>query len=333
MFRSRVSGLLMSLALLAGVVALTAWVGSTTVLNPDRVTHVAGTILQSPQGRDALTRELTDRLAAAAPESQRATVESASRRVVTDPRTSGALERLAAANTPSQRDAAAGALLDGIDQVNPQAADRARSQLENAGGDDQLARARAGGATPGSEHNDAVLGPFAAFVPSSVNAKLDGARSAALLTQRVAAAAAILLAACALLLGPRRDRLLRRVGRWGIAVGGVAVLAWIVIPAWVLPQWDSLWSQVAAETLRASGGPLILMFGLIFAGGLATLVLGFAAGQLRPTDHGYAGAPSDYLSRPRSRARLGYRGEFPEDQHRDGRQGSDTWSGHEDYRR
>ena len=311
MFRSRLSSSLMSLALVAGVVALTSWVATQTVLNPDRVTHAAGNLLQSSEGREALTHQLTDRVVAAAPESERAAVESASHRLLADPRTSGALQQLAGAHTSSQRDAAAGTLLDGLQGVSPQAADRARGRLEAAGGVDQLARDGAGDGLPGSQQDGSVLGPFTAFVPESVNAKLDEARSAALTAGQVATVAAILFAACALVLGPGRDRLLRRAGRWGLVVGGIALLAWIAIPTWLLPRWHSVWAQVAGETLRESGDSLALMFGLILVGGLASLVLGFAIGRLRPTDHDELGERWDHGSQPRRGTRLGYRGEFP----------------------
>ncbi len=312
MFRSRLSALLMSLAVLAGVVALTSWVSTTTVLNPDRVTHAAGSLLQSSAGREALTRQLTDRVVDAAPESDRAAVESASRQVAADPRISGALERLAGADTPSERDAAAGALLDGLDQVSPQASERARGRLQAAGGVDQLVRDRTGAEVPGSRQDRSVLGPFATFAPESVSAKLDGARAAALVAQRAAAVAAILLAACALVLGPRRDRLLRQVGRAGLVIGGLALLAWIVVSAWLLPQWDSVWAQVAAETLQSGGGSLAVVFGMILVGGLACLVLGFALRQLRPTHQDEVGEWRDHGAQPRRRSRLGYRGEFPD---------------------
>jgi hypothetical protein len=334
MLRSRFSALLMSLAVLAGTLALTAWVGTTTVLNPDRVVGVAGAVLQSPQGRDALTRELTDRVVAAVPGTDRDAVEAASRKVVSDPRTSGAFESLTGAQSPRQRDEAANTLIDGLAAVNPRVASDARARLRSSGGIDALAADRADTSVAAVERNGPVLGPLAALVPASVNEKLDQARSIALSVQELGAVAAALLAASALLLGPRRDRLLRRLGLWGIVVGGVATLVWIVIPNWVLPMWDSLWSPVAAEALKASGGRLTVMFGMIFAGGLVTLILGFALGQLRPIgrDEGTEGSYGD-RGQQRSRARLGYRGEFPEDQRATPRQRSDTWSGRDGYRR
>lgn len=312
MFRSRVSGLLMTLALLAGVVALAAWVGTTTVLSPARVTHAAGTLLQSPQGRDALAQELTDRAMAVVPESERSAVESAARTATAEPRSAQLLEDLANADSPRERDAAAGAMLDGLARVSPATADRLRRQLDDAGGVDALARERVGGDLPAAGQGEPVLGPFAAFVPSSVSTALDRARSAALAVQQVGWAAAALLGVGALLLGPRRDRLLRRIGHWGVAVGAVALVAGVVLAELVLPQWDSLWAAVAADTLRSSQVTLGTAFGLILAGGVACWVLGIAAGQLRPDRDRSLDRYSEFPPRHTSRPHLGHRAEFPE---------------------
>ena len=92
--------------------------------------------------------------------------------------------------------------------------------------------------------------------------------------------------ATAFLLGPRRDRVLVRVGRWCLVASWVQVMLWLVLPELLLPHLPAAGDLVGvAAGLRASGTDLLPAFASLVGAGTTCLVAGLAGRYLSPVLH------------------------------------------------
>jgi hypothetical protein len=253
--RRTFSSLLLTVALLAGTLALAAHVADRAVAGPGRVGAALKGALDSPQTRAALRKDVSRRVAASVPGVSRRRAAEVADRVLADPRLPAAVDALVSAG-PAQR---------------RRAVDRALSTLATR--DPALARrvrAEAGTVLPG------LRLPYVDRL-DAVHRRLDGLRS-------LGTVVAVVLGALALLVGPRRDRLVRRIGVWGILVGGLgAALVWLLPGAL---DAGPAWALVVAGGLRAARTSLTALFAALCAAGLVLVALGAGAGRGRGTGRG-----------------------------------------------
>jgi hypothetical protein len=268
--RYGLSRTLMSLAVAAATIASTTWVATTTLFHPDRPARIAEAVLATPEGQQVIARTVTDQVltraqSAGLPTPPAQEVEQATSRALTDPRLSQALHSLTQAPAGAERTAAAESFLTQVAGIDPRVEQVVRGELTQLGGAQALT---------GQGENPAVLGPLAVLVPAEVNDSLSTYRD---LTQGLPGTAAWVAAAAAgaaLVLGPRRDVLARRAGRWALIAGGAGFAAWVLLPHVILPRWDSVWAPILTAGLQAAGLPLAGVFTALVAGGAALYTAG-----------------------------------------------------------
>ena len=248
LLRGTLGGALTALGLLAASLALAAFVLSTLVLDPARPGEVLKAVLTTQAGRSIATEALATAIRTSAPGTSAAQANKDAAAIVASPALASGLG--------SSKSQVSDALLAQLAQVDPAAA-TAVSKLP---------------ASTGS--------PLSALPNGLVS---DGRKAhSALRTSEIALSlAAVALVGIALLLGPARDRILIRVGRWAIAASVIQLLIWFGLPR-LLGHFTDSWAQVGAATLRAGGTGLLTVFWLLAGLGAVALIIGHAGRFLVP---------------------------------------------------
>jgi hypothetical protein len=244
--RRSLSSLLLALALVCGTVALAAHVVDRVAVAPGRSEAALKAALRTPSTRAVLRDEVARRVAQQVPGVSVGRARDVAGRILADPRVADTAGSLLAAS-PDRRSRIVGAL-SMLRSRDPALADQVRARADRL-----LPRLR---------------------VP--VLDRLGAEHERLLALRSLGATAAVVLAALALLLGPRRDRLLRRIGVWGLLAGvlGVALL-------WAGPRLldgGSVWTALVAGGLDAARGDLVPLFVGLLIGGVLLLATGTAAG-------------------------------------------------------
>ncbi len=244
--RRSLSSLLLALALVCGTVALVAHVVDRVAVAPGRSEAALKAALRTPSTRAVLRDEVARRVAQQVPGVSVGRARDVAGRILADPRVADTAGSLLAAS-PDRRSRIVDGALSLLRSRDPALADQVRARADRL-----LPRLR---------------------VP--VLDRLGAEHERLLAVGSLGATAAVVLAALALLLGPRRDRLLRRIGVWGLLAGmlGVALL-------WAGPRLldgGPVWTALVAGGLDAARGGLAPLFVGLLVGGVLLLAAGAAA--------------------------------------------------------
>jgi hypothetical protein len=243
---------LTTIGCLAGSLALIAFVVSTLVVNPDRPGQIVKAVLSSSAGRSVVTEAVATALRTADPTLTPAQASADAKVIVTSPALPTSLG--------SSKGDVSTALLAQLKQVDPAAA-----------------------AAIASKQSTGSAGPLSAL-PSGVLSAENHAHSALRTAELYLLVIAIVAVAAALLIGPRRDRVLVRVGYWALGASLVQLVIWLALPR-ALGHFSNSWAQVGAAALRAGGAGLVTVFIVLAVGGAAALAIGYTA----RTAHRFAG--------------------------------------------
>jgi hypothetical protein len=243
--RTALSGILATVGCLAGSLAVAAFVLATIALNPDRPGAVIKAALSTPAGRGMVTDAVASALRSYDPSltSQQASTDAAA--IVASP-------GLASSLGHSTGDVS-GALLAALKQSDPAAAAAISAHLPVAG------------ASPNT----------LSALPTSVVNAADRAHSALRTAQLYLLILAVAAIAAALLIGPRRGRLLVRVGCWALGASVIQLVIWLALPK-ALGHFTNSWAQVGAAALRADGAGLVGVFVTLALFGAVCVVVGIA---------------------------------------------------------
>ena len=85
---------------------------------------------------------------------------------------------------------------------------------------------------------------------------------------------AVLAVLVALLIGPRRDRVLIRVGYWALGASVVQLIVWLGLPK-LLGHFTDAAAQIGAAALRAGGAGLVGVFVALGVLGAVCLIIGY----------------------------------------------------------
>lgn len=258
--RYALSRLLVVLAVVAGFVALGAYLAKVTLATPQRPVAVVAAMLDTPAGRTLVTDTLTSTLAGSVPGADRSQIRAGVATLVDDPATAAALKSYSSAGTDAGRTAALGTALAPLAASSPTLAAAILAQ--------QQAAQRA---SPGSD-------PLEALVPAQFSTILSTRLE--LLTRVVALASAVAAgsALIALLLGPARPLLLRSLGRAALVASLLELLVLWALPTYLLPRWDSPWSAVLTAGVTAARADLLRVFVALAVGGAVLVAAGYLGG-------------------------------------------------------
>jgi hypothetical protein len=220
--RRLVAALLAGLAALAGTLAWSSWVATSTLLDPTRTEQVAEVLVTDPAIRRSVEDGLTRALVAAVPPSTAvpdAELRLAASRAFDDPRVQVALR--AAIVGAHRRLLGEG---EGPVQVDAGA-------IAVAGRDALLA------AHPELRRTLPTPPPLAVELPTDGLPDLGGIRTAASGLPKTAAQVSALLFGLAFLVAADRSRVLRRAGAFGLWTGGGWFVLGYLIP-WAVSHWS-----------------------------------------------------------------------------------------------
>jgi hypothetical protein len=241
--RSTLGAFLTTIGCLAGSLAVAAFVIATLVVNPERPGQVVKAVLATSAGRGVATDAIASTLRQADPSLTAAQAATDAKAIVASP--------TLAASVGNSKANVSSALLAELKQVDPAAASAVSAHASTG---------------PVSASPLSALPTQALSAASHVHSLL---RSAALLLLIVGATAV----GAALLIGPRRDRVLLRVGLWALAASAVQLAIWLGLPA-LFGHFTNPWSQVAAAALRAGGTGLLTVFVTLAVSGAIAVALG-----------------------------------------------------------
>jgi hypothetical protein len=250
--RGVASAFLTTIGCLAGSLALIAFVVSTIVVNPDRPGQIVKAVLSSSAGRAVATEAVATTLRTADPTLSPTQASADATKIVASP-------ALATSLGTSKGDVSA-ALLAQLKQIDPAAA-----------------------AAIGSKQSTGSSGPLSAL-PSGVLSAENHAHSLLRTAELYLLVIAVIAVGAALLIGPRRDRVLVRVGYWALGASVVQLLIWLALPR-ALGHFSNSWAQIGAAALRAGGAGLVTVFVTLAVAGAAALAIGYTA----RTAHRFAG--------------------------------------------
>jgi hypothetical protein len=243
--RSTLGAFLTTIGCLAGSLAIAAFVIATLVVNPERPGQVVKAVLATSAGRSVATDAIASTLRQADPSLTPAQASTDAKAIVASPSLASSLGS-SKANVSS-------ALLAELKQVDPAAASAVSAH---------------------SATNLAVASPLSALPTQALTAAShihSVLRSIALLLLIVG----VVAVGAALLIGPRRDRVLLRVGCWALAASAVQLAIWLGLPA-LFGHFSNPWSQVAGAALRAGGTGLLTVFVILAVSGAIAAALGLA---------------------------------------------------------
>lgn len=244
--RGVLSAFLTTIGCLAGSLAVAAFVLSTIVLNPARPGQVIKAALSTSAGRVITTDAIAAALRTANPTmtSKQASVDAAA--IVASPQLASSLG--------SSKSDVSSALLDQLKAIDPASAAAISATATNAN-------------------------PLSAL-PTGVASTANRAHTALRTAEIVLVVIAVLAIALALLIGPRRDRTLVRVGYWALGASVVQLIIWFGLPR-VLGHFTNAWAQVGAAALRAGGAGLVGVFIALAVIGAVSLTVGYVARAAR----------------------------------------------------
>lgn len=243
--RSTLGAFLTTIGCLAGSLAVAAFVIATLVVNPERPGQVVKAVLATSAGRSVATDAIASTLRQADPGLTPAQAATDAKAIVASPSL--------AASVGSSKANVSSALLTELKQVDPAAASAVSAHVATGAASASPLSALPTQALSAANHVHSVL------------------RSAALALLIVGIAAI----GIALLVGPRRDRILVRVGLWALAASAVQLAIWLGLPA-LFGHFTNPWSQVAAAALRAGGAGLLTVFVTLAVSGAIAVALGLA---------------------------------------------------------
>jgi hypothetical protein len=249
--RSTLGAFLTTIGCLAGSLAVAAFVIATLVVNPERPGQVVKAVLGTSAGRSVATDAIASTLRQADPSLTPVQAATDAKAIVASPSL--------AASLGSSKANVSSALLTELKQVDPAAAAAVSAHASTS---------------PATASPLSALPTQALSAASHVHSVL---RSIALLLLIVGVAAV----GMALLIGPRRDRVLLRVGLWALAASAVQLAIWLGLPA-LFGHFTNPWSQVAAAALRAGSTGLLTVFVTLAVAGAIAVALGLAG---RVTGH------------------------------------------------
>jgi hypothetical protein len=250
--RGVASAFLTTIGCLAGSLALIAFVVSTILVNPDRPGQIVKAVLSSSAGRAVVTDAVATTLRTADPTLTPAQASADAKVIVASPSLPSSLG--------SSKGDVSTALLAQLKQVDPAAA-AAIASKQSTGSAGPLS-ALPGGVLSAENHAHSLLHTGALYL----------------------LVIAIIAVGAALLIGPRRDRVLVRVGYWALGASLVQLLIWLALPR-ALGHFSNSWAQVGAAALRAGGTGLVTVFITLAVGGAAAIAIGYTA----RTAHRFAG--------------------------------------------
>lgn len=256
--RRPLTGLLTGLAILVASLTLAGYIVNLVALERGRPADVLSAMLGSAHGQQALTETFAGEIQQNAPGISAERARMLAGDVTSDPRVARAVKELSRSRSPEARRAMINRVVDSLAKQDPRAAATARQYLRTV--------------KPG-ELDSAMSLQWASPKARTWHRELSS-------LVRVGLLASIVLAALALLLGPARDRVVRRFGVWGIVAAIVGALASFVVPIIVLPHMTGLWPTLVRAGLLTTSHDLLILFGALAAGGVVLLLLGYAGRSL-----------------------------------------------------
>jgi hypothetical protein len=115
--------------------------------------------------------------------------------------------------------------------------------------------------------------PTVSLVPNSASTRLFRARAKIVTAMWAGLAVALAAAIGALLVGPARVRVARRIGWWCIGASVFQVVFWVGVPA-LLERLDGQWPILAAIAIRASGSAVVGVLVTLLLGGVLLVAMG-----------------------------------------------------------
>lgn len=244
--RGVLSAFLTTIGCLAGSLAVAAFVLSTIVLNPERPGQVIKAALSTSAGRTITTDAIATALRTANPTMTSAQASADAAAIVASPQLTSSLG--------SSKSDVSSALLDQLKTIDPASAAAISATATNAN-------------------------PLSAL-PTGVVSTADRAHSALRTAEIALVIIAVLAIAFALLIGPRRDRTLVRVGYWALGASVIQLVIWFGLPR-ALGHFTNAWAQVGAAALRAGGAGLVGVFITLAGIGVVCLTVGYVARAAR----------------------------------------------------
>ncbi len=244
---------LLHAGLALATIALSAWLVRRTALEPNRTAEVADAVLESPELRDEISSQVSERVGE----------QTGTDPLDVEPLVDDALEQEGVARMLADTITAAHRRLLDPDAPPPTIDTSAMDVLS-------------GGAVPEQ---------FALDVPTI--GFLDTARRAIDATLPFVAIAAALFALAGIAMHPNPPRAICQVGYWMVAATLVQVLVGFLIPVVIVPAaTDSPWADIVATAVKAYAGTLIGTFAAVLGGGSVALLAGAAwgLGAHRPYD-------------------------------------------------
>jgi hypothetical protein len=251
--RSPLCFLLTRLATIVGSLTLLAFMLLTVTLDPSRPARVLNALVTSDAGRRVATQVLADQITHYDPSLSHDQATALAGRVTSDPHLPAALA-VAEHGNPN---AALDAVLTSVGRYDPAAAAAIRQHLPHG------------------------AGPSAQLVPKSVSTPFNKIRGKLAAGIRDGLLAAIALALAALLIGPSRDRVARRLGWWCVLASIFQVAFWAGLPR-LLDRLHGQWPVLVAIALRAAGSTVVGTFELLLLAGVGLLGFGYLGRLARP---------------------------------------------------
>jgi hypothetical protein len=240
--RGVLAAFLTTIGCLAGSLAVAAFVLSTIVLNPERPGQVIKAALSTSAGRTITTDAIATALRTANPTMTSAQASADAAAIVASPQLTSSLG--------SSKSDVSSALLAQLKAIDPASAAAISATATNAN-------------------------PLSAL-PTGVASTANRAHSALRTAEIALVIIAVLAIVIALLLGPRRDRTLVRVGYWALGASVIQLVIWWGLPR-ALGHFTNAWAQVGAAALRAGGAGLVGVFITLAAIGAVCLTVGYVA--------------------------------------------------------
>ena len=254
--RSSVASLIVSFALISGWVAVTSYLLKQSIFSPGRFATAAQTVIQSPAVRSDMAHAISQTIA-------------------------GSMELALPKNTAEIDTALQGALLAPAVQAEVVGA---LSQAQQRLMGQKVSSITIGGYALQSAIQENLLsvdpGLASSVAGTPLSVTIPGAKLPNLgwlyrnidAIERDSLFLAIGLAAIALLLAPRRSKILYEIGGWLIVMSAVEALIFYVIPVYFLPLSHTSWAPVISVVLKAIGGPAVSTYVALLASGIIVIV-------------------------------------------------------------
>lgn len=254
--RSSVATIIVSFALISGWAAVTSYLLKQSIFSPGRFATAAQSVIQSPAVRADMAHTISQTVA-------------------------GSLELAQPKNTAEIDTALQGALLAPAVQAEVVGA---LSQAQQKLMGQKITNITIGGYALQSAIQENLLSvdpglassvsgtPLSIVIPGETLPNLGWLYRNIDAIERDALFLAIGLAAIALLLAPRRSKVLYEIGAWLIVMSAVEALIFYVVPEYLLPLSNTSWAPVISVVLKAIAGPAVSTYIALFASGVLLIV-------------------------------------------------------------